>query len=267
MSLITQVPKCEAVAIMTSIGAIAIISSLFRKNKWREFRNVSKSFWIAGGLFSFLSQGCYFFSFFFLPPEQSELIFCSWPIWFSIFNVLFNDKKFSFSQLFGAIIGFLGITLLIGKGALISGWGHPLGYVFIFAASIGWAGYAIFSRRHASMPRECIGIFLCVPAAMSWIAHLCLESWVSPLPQELLVLAFIGLLACGAAYLFWEKGLKGGAGAKLSLMAYFVPIFAIVYLIAAGKTKPSALLFFSVLFVLMGSLLSAKKEKVSKAEV
>lgn len=91
-----------------------------------------------------------------LPSGIAALIIGSVPIWIILLNLFRPEgKRINKRVIFGAIIGFIGIVLLIGPTQINSNPEkiHPLGIITIILAAIFWSAGSIYSH-HAPMPKS-----------------------------------------------------------------------------------------------------------------
>lgn len=92
----------------------------------------------------------------YLPSGVAALVIGSVPIWIILLNLFHPEGRLINKQvIFGAIIGFIGIALLIvptqinGNPESI----HPLGIITILLAAIFWSAGSLYSH-HAPMPES-----------------------------------------------------------------------------------------------------------------
>lgn len=91
-----------------------------------------------------------------LPSGIAALVIGSVPIWIILLNLFRPEgRKISRRVIVGAVIGFIGIALLLGPTQLGDSAEkvHPLGIITIFLAAIFWSAGSLYSH-HARMPES-----------------------------------------------------------------------------------------------------------------
>lgn len=92
----------------------------------------------------------------YLPSGIAALLIGSVPLWIILLNLFRPEgRKLKKRVIFGSIIGFIGIAVLIGPNQLggNSEKIHPLGIITILLAAIFWSAGSLYSR-HAEMPES-----------------------------------------------------------------------------------------------------------------
>ena len=96
-------------------------------------------------------------------------------------------------------------------------------------------------------------------AALSFACHLALEETVLPAGagQWLAVLG-LGLMPVGAAFYFWDYGVKHGDIQVLGASSYAAPLFSTIILIAVGMSQASWAIALACLLITGGAAIAAK---------
>jgi drug/metabolite transporter (DMT)-like permease len=90
----------------------------------------------------------------YVPSGVAALIIGSVPLWIILLNLFRPEgRRMNKYVIFGVIVGFVGIALLIGPSQLIgtSEVIHPIGIIAILSAAIFWSAGSLYSRN-ATMP-------------------------------------------------------------------------------------------------------------------
>jgi drug/metabolite transporter (DMT)-like permease len=98
-----------------------------------------------------------------------------------------------------------------------------------------------------------------VTACAATLAHLALETTVWPASRiEWLAIAGLGLGPVGAAFYFWDYGVKHGDIRVLGAAAYTAPLLSTLSLVAFGLSQATPSLWVACVFITAGAVLAAK---------
>jgi drug/metabolite transporter (DMT)-like permease len=205
--------------------------------------------WALGlyGLFGY--HLAYFLALRLAPPADASLINYLWPLLIVLFSALLPGERLRGYQVIGALLGFAGVVLLVGRGGgpALDG-RYVVGYGLALGCAVIWASYSVLSRYFGRIPTSAVGAFCAATAALAWISHALVETTVWPVGWTWAAVAALGLGPVGAAFYTWDYGVKRGDIQTLSVLAYGAPPLSTLLLIAAGMAEPSwALVAASVL--------------------
>ena len=157
----------------------------------------------------------------------------------------------------GALLGFVGVTLLVETGGDASA-GSSIFYLALIGVAAGlWGLYSVVARTLPDVPSSALGMFYAASAMVAFTAHLLLETWVPPQPTEWLAVAGLGIFPMGLAIYFWDFGLKRGDIQALGAFSYVEPfIGAVLVALFTGATL-SLSLFWSGLLVVTGAVIAS----------
>lgn len=191
-------------------------------------------------------------SFKYAPAAHADLINYLWPILVLIFTGLLPNERFDFRQVIAACCGFMGVYVLLFKGASGFDSHYLLGYFFAFAGAVVWAVYSLSARFFAELPVEIVGLYCGLAMLFSFIIHISNEPTVMPQASQWATLILMGITTQGLAYFFWDFAVKKGDFKRLSLLSYANPILSIFFLILLGTAKPTVELAIACLLVSAG---------------
>ena len=211
-----------------------------------------------GGLF-----GYHFFYFLALrnaPPVEASLIAYLWPLLIVLFSALLPGGRLGWWHVAGGGLGMAGCILLVTDGGRvgIAGAFTP-GHAAALACALTWSGYSVLSRRFASVPTDAVTGFCAVSAALGLLCHLALEDTVWPANgAEWLAVAGLGLGPVGAAFFFWDRGVKRGDIRALGVFSYAAPLISTLLLIAFGEARATWAVLIACLAIVGGAMLGAR---------
>lgn len=175
------------------------------------------------------------------------------------------NEAMSLRKVFGFILGFIGVLVLIGPSAL-GGTGTILENTARFACVGASLCYAIGTMITRTTPKVPLLSYsaggLLIGAAIIAPVALLLEGMPSaaPLPQ-MLALVYLGIFPTALATILLVKVVNSAGPTFMSLVNYQVPIWAVVFgIIFLGETLPTTFAAALVL-ILSGLAISQAKAK------
>lgn len=191
---------------------------------------------IVGGLLLVAGNGVVAWAEQVIPSGLAALLVGMVPLWMAVIEWLRpGGKRPSLPQSFGLLLGFAGVALLFGPGALAGGTqGTVVGALAVVLASLAWAAGSLYSRT-APLPANAGlgngmemlagGALLLVLSVVTGqlgqvrIEHVSTKSWLS-----LLYLIVFGSIVAFSAYLYM---LRKASVAAASTYAYVNPVVAV----------------------------------------
>lgn len=254
------IPPFQMIAMC--FGIVFILSCLrWLKNKDNGFKYLKQPLaaWIIGigGLFGF--HFLYFKGMSLAPAVEVSLITYLWPLLIVLFSSFLPGEKLSFYHLIGALIALSGCWLLIGGRGEIGFTTHYLaGYLYGLAAAISWALYSTLSRLVRNIPTDAVAWFCAATALLALLYHLGFEETVLPanLRQWIGILG-LGFGPVGAAFFFWDYGVKYGNIQLLGTLAYITPLISTLLLIVSGYAEANFAVITSGLLIVCGSVVAS----------
>jgi len=249
-------------------GAIGFVSLLRVKGGLRSLIKTPPGAWALGvaGLF-----GYHFFYFLALrsaPAVEANLINYLWPLLIVLFSAFLPARDeaagLKWWHICGAVLGLAGTVLIVtgnndGNAALGRHDIPWLGYGAALGAALVWSSYSVASRRYARVPSTSVAGFCIVTALAAALAHLGFETTLWPAANsEWAAIAGLGLGPVGAAFYFWDYGVKHGDIRVLGAAAYAIPLLSTLSLVVFGIAKATPSLWVACVFITVGAVLAAK---------
>ena len=211
-----------------------------------------------GGLF-----GYHFFYFLALrnaPPVEASLIAYLWPLLIVVFSAFLPGERLRWWHVAGTIAGLLGAAVLVTGGTISFKGQFAPGYAAAALCAMIWAGYSVLSRTMRQVPSTAVGAFCGVTAVLSFGAHLLFETTVWPAGAgEWFAVLGLGLGPVGAAFYFWDHGVKHGDIRVLGACSYGAPLLSTILLIAAGLADATWRVGLACVLIAGGALLAARE--------
>ncbi len=254
------VPPFLLAGLAFSAGTLVGVAYLWRSRGLRKLPDIPLAAWITGvaGLF-----GYHFFYFTALrnaPAVEASLIAYLWPLLIVLGSAFLPGEVLRWHHIAGALLGLAGAALIVtgGKGFAFDA-RFGFGYAMAGLCALTWSAYSLVSRRFASTPSSAVTGFCAATAALSFTCHLLLEETVWPSGvTEWLAVAGLGLMPVGAAFYFWDHGVKHGNIQVIGAASYAAPLLSTLVLIAAGRAEPTVTLAVACLLITGGAVLAAR---------
>lgn len=191
------------------------------------------------------------------PPAQVTAFSAIWPIVvIALGGWMFHQRR-KWLSLLGAVIGFLGLWLVLTEGKGLQGyrWDYSSGYLLALASCLLWSSYIIMTRKYANITSEMMGMYLGVGAAFAICYHLVVEQYSAPTHFEWLLLACKGCITLSASYFCWDFAIKRGNFALLNVLSYFNPVITLLFLSLLGLASSALSFWVGALLIAVAALL------------
>lgn len=193
------------------------------------------------------------------PPAEAGLIAYLWPLLIVLFSGALPGERLRKGHVFGAIISFVGATLIITGGGTGFSMAFLPGYGLALLCALTWAGYSVLSRRMGQVPTAAVTIFCLATALLSLPLHIALEETVWPISfTNWIAILGLGLGPVGLAFYVWDIGVKKGDIQLLGTISYAAPLVSTLILVLAGFAEPSRELAIAAVLITVGAVLAAR---------
>jgi drug/metabolite transporter (DMT)-like permease len=197
---------------------------------------------------------------------NASVISASVPLFTLLLAHLMLKEKLQRRVVIGALLGILGILVIIGKGFFQGGVAFsPIGDFFLLMSAFTFVMYEIFSKelfaQYKPLP---IAFYALLIGAVSFLPAAVYERYMNPLwldkitPDTRLGIAYGILLSSLAAYCLWQWGLSKIEASRVGFFVYLHPIVGTItaVLLLSEKITPlfivGSLCIFCGLFVAEG---------------
>jgi len=234
------IPPFETTAVVFTIGGSIVALAAVLRGRAALLVPTWASFALGVyGLFAY--HALYFAALTLAPPAEASLIAFLWALLTVLFSGLLPNHRLRAAHVIGALMGFAAAAILVhDKLGSTQSATAPLGFVLAFACAFVWSSYSVASRLLATVQSESIAVACLATAILAGISSLTFEQWTAP-PDWISWAALIGLGVgpVGAAFLFWDIGMKKGNVPLLGVLSYAAPILSTLLLIALGLAQPT----------------------------
>lgn len=237
-----------------------------KRGNFRELANVRWTVYVFGSLGLLGYHILYFYALRLAPAAEASLIAYLWPLLIVLFSSLLPGESFRAGHLVGALLSFAGAAMIILNKSISFDPEHVTGFILASLCALTWSSYSVLSRRLGEVPTETVFVFCFATAIVSWVFHFSLEDTV--LPQTGMAWAALLLLGAGpvgAAFYFWDIGVKRGDIQLLGTASYAAPLLSTLVLVATGRADLSAMLIAAAILISVGAVIAARASMLRTA--
>jgi drug/metabolite transporter (DMT)-like permease len=172
-----------------------------------------------------------------VPSGITALLIALMPVWVAILGRLFLGQRLPRLAVFGIVLGFVGVAILIGPSAF-GGTGAlaPLGLVAILISPIAWSSGSLFASHRATLPSRplvatgaqmtCGGLVLLAMSAVSGELPGFRLDAVSA--ESLIAMAYLTVIGSLLAFTAYGWLLRVAPLPLIATYAYVNPVVAVV---------------------------------------
>jgi drug/metabolite transporter (DMT)-like permease len=212
------------------------------------------------GLYGFfVYHALYFAALKLAPPAEANLVASLWALLIVLLSALLPGRRLRRDHIAGAALGLAGACLLVWPrlGADMIEARILLGLLLAFACALVWSTDSVASRLVAGVPTESLAVTCLITAILALLCHLLFETARWPRSTTgWLALFGLGIGPVGAAFFFWDIGMKRGDVSLLGVLAYAQPVIATAILILIGRAELSWGLASAVALVVSGAVVA-----------
>lgn len=143
------------------------------------------------------------------------------------------DERVTLARVAGLAVGFAGVILLVAPGLVNPGDGNPAGELMMLGSSLCYGIGNVYARRNVRGLSPTIPALFQVGFATLIIVPLALVvdrpfATVTPAPEALVAVLWLGLLGSGVAYLLYFTILRAWGAMRTSMVSYLLPVVGIL---------------------------------------
>ena len=187
---------------------------------------------------------CYYLAFTLAPRAETNTLNYLWPLLTVVLGMLIDRSLFRWSGVWGAVLGFAGVVLVIagGKGVQLEG-DYALGYALAVGGALVWASYSVLLGRRQLEPISSNLAFNTITCVLAGLMVVWMGVFRLPSLNEAAGLAFTGAVPIAGGALFWQAGLNRGDPTILGNLSFVIPFLSSFFLwvLAGVEFAPTAL--------------------------
>jgi len=156
------------------------------------------------------------------------------PVFVLLLNFIFHRKKPKFSEILAVFFTLLGMLLFFGDEL---GEGQLLGNVLAICSGLSFAGVFVFNKRPDADPQHSImlGFYL---NSLIWLPFAFFDKAITPDPVTWSLIALMGLVQVGLAYVFFSVGIKTTPALLACLITALEPVLNPLWVALTTTERP-----------------------------
>lgn len=169
-----------------------------------------------------------------LPSGVASILNATTPLFtVLVAHALTADEKLSRGKILGVVLGFVGVAVLMGAGAL-AGTSAKLPELAMLVATFSYALSGVWGRRFRRLgippASGALGQLCCSALLMAPLALVVDQPWRLPMPGAHVLGAVLALavFSTALAYLMFYRVLDRAGATNLSLVTFLIPVSAIL---------------------------------------
>ena len=195
-----------------------------------------------------------------IPSGLAALLIATEALWIVILNwLLFRQGRPTLIEMFGSILGFLGIAMLIGTSRITGGEAfHPIGVLVLLLAAISWAAGSLYSRHGhlPSSPLLSVSMQMLAGGALMMLVSVFTGEVFRFSPASVTLVSFLGwlhLVVFGSlvGFVCYLTLMRACRPSRVATYAYVTPVGAVFlgWLIAGEIVTRQTLIAAAVIIV------------------
>lgn len=207
----------------------------------------------------------------FVGAGKSSVILYSMPIWSSLLAVKFLEEKLRINQIFGLLIGLIGLFTILGwdiwSGQTLE---VIIGELLIVIAAIVWAISNIYFRLHVNeLPKVQSTAFQMTFGTIGIFIATLLTEWGEPVQLNLVsiyYIVFAGVFASALCFTGWFFVLSMINMATATIATMLVPVFGLIFSALLLGEEITLGIIVGSSFIIFGIIIAQRKEREQISE-
>ena len=185
-----------------------------------------------------------------------------------------KEEKVNYLTITGVLVSFSGIVMINyhpGINFIDNFYKNPISYLLIFLASLLWAVYCIYTKRHSN-GTNAISLYFILTAVALWILTFATQGihlpHISGITSYIFIL--INALFFAMGYLAWNVGIIKGNMPVLVMLSYFSPMLSSAFSVSVLNSSLSTNFWYGATIVTIGSIicwLSIRKKQAPQIKL
>lgn len=160
----------------------------------------------------------------------------SWPFLTIILSILLLKERFTFISFFSALLGFLGIGIVLTKGNLSNVYfSNILTNSLVFIGAFSFALFSVLSKKIQEEEYTTTVLYFLGGVLLSTISMLSISSFTFPSTGELIPVIINGAFINGVSYIFWLKSLSLIPASTAAILVFLTPVISTFLIVLIFK--------------------------------
>lgn len=224
------------VSSFTSLFVLLLLYIFGNSNKSTSllsyFRHTPIRYMVAGNLNPVIYYWVLFAAYDQLPAQVAQSINYTWAIVLSVLAVPILKQRFSKADMFGLILCYLGVFVVVTKIEFSSIQNINLdGVILALLSTLVWAGYWLVNAKMSAPPITSLLLcFLCATPSLLVLLFINFNSF-NFTTTSFLASVYIGLFEMSLAFVLWLTAMKKAEStAQISMMIYISPFLSLLFI-------------------------------------
>jgi drug/metabolite transporter (DMT)-like permease len=246
------------IEIRVLLAGLALLPLLLRLHIWDEVRRKAIPLFVVGCINSALPFLLFAFASVYLPAGFTSILNATAPLFGTIIAIVWLKERFTIGQTIGFILGFAGVTILVGWKTFAA---TPS---FFAAVGAGLTAALLYAIAAPYIKRELSGI---PSLAIATIGQLSAAAFLLPalpftvpkmIPAPAIMLSVIALalFSTSIAYLLYFQLIQNVGSTKALTVTYLIPIFAMAWGAVVLKEPITLSMAFGCGLILLGTAIA-----------
>jgi len=213
-------------------GLILSFASIVRGDGFFDQFRIPTGAWILNIIGILVSQNIYIYALLHAPTAEANFINFLWPIYVVLLSAWVGNDKLHWPHIAGMIMGFMGCGIIMfGDGGARWNPDYAIGYGLAILAGLTWAIYQVGMHKFYAKGKNTVqgAPFLIYALICFFIYHQMDGAKIVLSVNQWPILIAFGIIP--VAYLLWEHGIKRGYFHFLTVMSYFIPMLAALWVL------------------------------------
>ncbi len=223
------------IEIRVLLAGVALVPLLIYLNLWSEVRRRIIPLFIIGCINSAVPFLLFAFASLFLPAGFMSILNATSPLFGTAIATIWFKENLKMSQMLGFILGFAGVTVLVGIGwkttmTTTTPWFFPAVTAALIASVMYAIGASYVKHQLSDVQPLTIATISQLSAAIFLLPFLPFTiPQTFPKPMILLAVVALALFSTAIAYLIYFRLIQNIGSAKALTVTYLIPIFAMLW--------------------------------------
>ena len=213
------------------LAGLALLPFLIRSNLWGEVRQKLIPLFVVGCINSALPLLLFAFASIFLPVGFTSILDATSPLFGTVVAAVWLREKLTLNRMGGLIIGFAGVTILVGMRTFETTPSTLAAIAAGLLAAFSYATAAPYSQRQLSgVPPLVITTVSLLSAAIFLLPALPFTvPKAVPTPTVMLAVLALALFSTALGYALYYRLIQNVGSTKALTVTYLIPVFGIIW--------------------------------------
>lgn len=233
------------------LAGLALLPFLIRSKLWGEARQKLIPLFVVGCINSALPLLLFAFASIFLPVGFTSILDATSPLFSTVVAAVWLKEKLTLNRMGGLILGFAGVTILVGMRTFKTTPSTLLAIAAGLLAAFSYATAAPYSQRQLSGVPPLVITTVSLLSATIFLLPVLPFTVPKTIPTPTVMLAVLAL-----AYALYYRLIKKVGSTKALTVAYLIPVFGVIWGGLILHEPVTSSIIFGCSLILLGTAIS-----------